>query len=360
VGEPGQEQTETSLISGISGNETISISALKFSHPKSTPVYITQWNKLAFERKPISGNFSEISGSPFDIDWDNSTGETLIIVSGGVTTDTYRWKFYGVGTTTYSSYADELVGTGLTRYKVGYLIQQVKKNPRAVNIEDETLIDFFNDFQALVYDEIPKAWWFTKEGTAKATAVDTYKYSISTNWSELLAIKYVLYRFISGSTDITYPLTFSPYQEFYNYKADANQSTDDNAKYWSFLPPDGSSSLGYIGIHPTSKSDDCYIIPVEEFELTNLDSYGDLIVCPYPKGYIDYAWYRIYDDIKGDTNNADKYNARVAKDILALKRRARRQLGQPELFRYRGQRGWSKQFGEQTNLNSSESRENYW
>lgn len=361
VGEPGQEQTETRRISGSSGNATLTIaSALRFSHPKSCPVYLCQWDKWSFERKPTGGSFTEISTSPLDIEWDDSNLTTTIIVSGGLTTDTYRWRPYSSYTGTYGTYSDELAGTGLTRKQVGYLIQQVKKNPVASTISDETIIDFFNDYQDLVYEEMPKAWWFSKKPTGIATTASDYDYAISTNWSDFLSMKFMLYRYVSGSTDMTYPLTWSPPSEFYNYKSDASQSTDDNAKYWTLLPPDSSSAKGYIGIHPTPKTTACYLTPVYFFELTPLDSFGDTIVIPHPKGYIDYALYRIYDDLQSDQTNADKYNARVKSSIIALKRRSRRQLGQPDFFRFRGHRGWSRLFGEGGITDSSDAVENYW
>ena len=361
VGEPGQEQTEIQRITGTSGNETITIaSALVFDHAKSTPVYITQFNQWSFERKPTGGSFAEIDDSPLDMDWDNENKATRVVVSGGLTTDTYRWRPYSEATGIHGTYSDELVGTGLARTKIGYLVRQVQKNPIAKNIKDELIIDYFNDFQDHVYINIPTAWWFTKEGTQVATEAGVYKYSISDNWSDLLSIKFLLYRYISGDTDTKYPLTWSPDAEFYNLKMDANQANDDYVKYWTRIAPDSSSAKGYIGLHPTPKTGDCYIQPVQFFELTRLDSFGDTIAIPYPKGYLDYAWYRIYDDLKSDKSNADKYLLRVNGAIKALKKKAKRQFGQPLLMRFRGQRGFSKMFGEQGRLSSSEARENYF
>lgn len=361
IGEPGQEKTEAKTVSSTTGNDTIVVSAvLKFAHAKSTSVYLSQWDKISFEQKPTGGSFAAISDSPFNIEWDNANLETQIVVSDGATTDTYRWRFYNSTLGTYSDYSDSLAGTGFTRYTAGYVIQQVRKNPITESVDDETLFSYMNDYQLdIVYPEIPKAWWFSKEGTPKATTASTRTYSISTNWSDLISIKYLLYRYVNGDTDITYPLTWSPTSEFYTLKSDANQANDDYAKYWTLLPPDGSSAKGYIAIHTIPATANCYIKPVYYFELTDMNSYGDSLVVPYPKGYIDYVLYRIYDDIKNDSN-ADRYNSRVQRSIVYLKRLARRQIGQPEFFRYRGVRGWSKLFGEQGRLNSDTSHENYW
>jgi hypothetical protein len=347
LGEPGQENTENVLITNAALSDiTMTSGVTKYAHPKSTSVYRSQFNQVSLERKPSGGSYATVSGSPFNIEWDNADKKTFIAVSAGVTSDTYRWRFYNANSTEYSDYSDELVGTGLTRIQVGTIIELVKRNPVAQNIDEQFLIDYANEYQNFVYDEIPKAWWFTKEGTAVATVADTYKYSITANWSDFLSMRFMLYRYISGTNiDETYPLSFVPPQEFYNLKADANQSSDDGVRYWTLIPPDGSSAKGYIGLHPTPDTTACYLKPVYFFELDTLNSFGDSIVVPYPKGYVDYILYRIYDDIKSDTANADKFNARVQRSITALKRRARRQLGQPELFRFRGQRGWSRQFG---------------
>lgn len=362
VGEPGQEQTEEARITGTSGGNTITISsALTYSHPRSTPVYLSQYDQISFERQPSGGSFSEISSSPSDIEWDDQNLTSTIVVSGGATSDNYRWRFYSSALSTYSDYSDTLAGTGFERATVGYVIQQVKRNSIAKDIEDEVILDYMNDYQTdVVYPEIPKAFWFTKEGTQLATAASDYTYSVSDNWSDFRSMKFLLYRYVSGSNDIKYPLTFTPTQEFYNLKMDSNAADDDNVKYWTLLPPDSSSALGYIGLHPTPETANCYIQPVYHYELTDLDSFGDTLVVPYPKGYIDYVLYRIFDDIKSNERQAEKYNRRVATGIKHLKGLARRQLGQPELFRYRGHRGWSRQFGEQSRLDSSTARELYW
>ena len=362
VGEPGQEKTECKLITGTSSTNIITLtSALSFAHAKGTPVYLSQWNYISFEQKATGGSYAAASSSPFLIEWDNDNLKTLIVVTGGASTDTYRWRFYNSTTVDYSEYSDELAGTGFTRFTAGYVIQQVKKNPIAQNVDDETMLNYMNDYQSdVVYPEIPKAWWFSKEGTAKITTASARTFDIYSNWSDLLAIRYVLYRYINGDTDIKYPLTWSPTAEFYNLQSDANQGVDDYAKYWTLLPPTTTATKGYLAIHPMPKTDDCYIQPVYYFELTDMDSFGDTLIVPHPKGYIDYVLYRICDDIKSDASNAEKYNARVTRSITYLKRIARRQLGQPELFRFRGHRGWSQLFGEQSRLNSDDARELYW
>lgn len=362
IGEPGQEQTECKQIVSATGNTTITVAdGFKFSHPKSTPIYLSKWDRWSVERASSeTGTFSTIEDSPFEISWDNKDLSTLVEDVSGSSSYYYKWRPYNSYAGSYGTYSDVLAGGGQERSTTGFVINQVKRNPLAKDVDDETIIEYFNDFQELVYEEMPKAWWFKKEGTQVATAVDTYKYSISTNWSDFLSMNYMLYRYVSGDTDVTYPLTFSPLVEFYNFKADSDQPSDDYAKYWTVLPPDANSAKGYIGIHPTPKSDDCYLAPVYNRSLTDLDTFGDTLVVPKPKGYVDYALYRIASDIKLDMSNADKYNSMVRSDIISLKRRSRVQLGQPEFNRFRGQRGFSKNFGEWSYQSNQDAKELYW
>jgi|GEM_PF-6934109 len=361
VGEPGQKQTEGKQVSSLTGNETIVLSgALKFSHTKSCPVYLSQWDKVSVERSTTeTGTFTAITDSPFSIEWDDEGLSSTIPDASGATTDFYRWRFYNSVTGSYSTYSGVISGGGLDRDQAGYIIEKVRKNPATTGVSDQTMYDYMNDFQDLCYEEMPEAWWFTREGTAVATAVDTYKYSISTNWSDLLSIKYVLYRYVNGSQDTTAPLQFVTLLEFYNFKADANQASNDNVTKWTLIPPDSSSAKGYIGIHSTPATDDCSIKPVYYIDLPVIESFEDTLVIPRPKAYEDYILYRIFEDIKQDSQTASTYNARVQSSIIALKKRIRRQQGDKTLFRFRGQKGYKALFNG-GGVSSDTYRENYW
>ncbi len=367
IGEPGQEQTELAQIASTTGNTTITLSSgFSFSHPKSAPVYQSRFDKVSVERQTTTGgSWSAITNSPFALEWDGvdqfNKVATLVEDTTGATTYSYRWRFYNSVTGTYSDYSGTLPGSGLGRDTAGFVIQKVRRNPIAAGIPDEVFYHYINDFQDTVYEEMPKAWWFSKEGTAVATTADTYKYSIDDNWSDFLSMQYLLYQYVSGSTDNTYALSFIPQLEFWDYKTDANQSSSDSVTKWTLLPPDSSSAKGYIGVHATPEtSSTCYLKPIYFFELSDIDSFDDTLVIPKPKAYEDYILYRIYDDIKNDATNADKYNARTAANITALKQRVRRQQGQREWRRYRGPRGYSKMFGEYGRMSADDRRTNYW
>ena len=366
AGEPGQEQSELRSVSGISGNTTITIgSSLRFSHPTSDPVYLSRWDRLYMYRATSeNGSYSavtnaETSNGYWDIEWDDQELCTLVIDDDGSTSSFYKWRFYNSNTGIYSQYSGVLPGSGLARNQAGFVIKKVRKNPITNGITDETMYNFMSDLNDLVYEEMPKAWWFSKEGTSASTVADTYRYSIDTNWSDFLSMEYLLYRYVSGSVDNTYPLKFVTRLEFYNYKRDANLSSDDNARVWTLLPPDSSSDKGYIAIHPTPDTTACYLKPVYFFDLSDVNSFADTLVVPKPKLYEDYILYRICDDIKHDPN-AEKYNSRVKASIESLKTRVRRQQGQREMTRYRGPDAYNQLFSPYGGTSNDSYRENYW
>lgn len=367
VGEPGQEQTEDEGITSTTNADTITMdAALNFSHPKSTPVYQSRWNRLyVYRASSENGTYSaitnaETSNGYWNIEWDDSELSTMVIDNSGSSSSYYKWRFNNSDTGTYSAYSDILPGSGLARGTAGYVIKQVKKNTLAHGVSEKTMYEFMNDLQETVYESSPKAWWFSKEGTAVATVADTYKYSISSNWSDFNSMKYLLFNYVNGSTDETYPLKFVTELEFRNFKADANQASSDNVSCWTFLPPDSDSAKGYLGIDPTPETADCYIQPVYYIELTELDSFSDTLVIPKTKIYVDYVLYRISDDIRNDTSNATKYNSRVNAGLIALKQRAKRQKGQMTWIRYRGQKGYNRMFGSRGRGSVDDYREKYW
>lgn len=366
AGEPGQEQTEQDQIASITGSTTVTLSnGLNFSHPKSAPLYESRFNKVSVERTAAGGaSWSEITDSPFTLEWDNvdEFGKitTLIEDASGSSAFDYRWRYYNSATATYSAYSGTLPGAGLGRDTAGFVIHKIRRNKIAQSVPDEVLYHYINDLQDMVYEEMPKAWWFSKEGTAVATVANTYRYSITDNWSDFLSMQYMLYNYVSGSTDNTYALSFMTQLEFWDAKTDANQNDSDNVTRWALLPPDSDSAKGYIGVHTTPETTDCYLKPVYFFELTDIDSFEDTLVIPKPKIYEDYILHRIWDDIKNDATNAEKYMLKVNSGIVSLKKRTRRQQGQREWRRYRGPRGYSRLFGENRGMSSDDRREKYW
>lgn len=360
IGVPGEEKTEAKRISAITDIDTLAIpSTLSFSHPANTPIYESKWDQIQVQRKASGGAFANITGSPFEIDWDNEDGFTYIDISTNFAlSDTYRWQFISSGSSDESGYADTLGGTGLSRDSVGYAIKMIKQNPVAKNIPSATIVEYFNDLHDEEYENNPEAWYLQKQGTEVSTVADTATYNISDNISDFGRMKYLMFHYTSGDIDDIYPLTFISELEMRNRKINQNEVSDDKATNWSFYPPDSNSRKGYIVIDPTPDTADQGIIPVYYQELDAVDSFGDTLVIPKIKIYVDYALYRIYEDIEEDIS-ANKFEARVKRDLTGLKARQHRQLGQKEFLKWRGQKGSKQMFNSQSSTGQTE-KELYW
>lgn len=360
TGVPGEEKTEAKKISSIPGSTSLTISAaLNFTHPVNTPVFESKWDQIQVQRKASGGSFANISGSPFEIDWDNEDGFTYVDISTGFSlTDTYRWQFISSGAGDESGYADVLIGTGLARNSVGYAIKMIRQNPVAKNIAGEVVVEYFNDLHDEEFENNPEAWYLQKEGDEISTVADTATYNISSNISDFGRMKYLMYHYTSGDVEDIYPLNEISEIEMRNRKSDQNQSSDDNAIDWSFYPPDSNSAKGYIVLDPTPDTANQGIVPIYYQELDAVDSYGDTLVIPKLKTYVDYGLYRIYEDIEDDIT-ANKYEARVRRDLTGLKSRQHRQVGQKIFMKFMGHKGAKRLFTQRRGTGQTE-KELYW
>lgn len=360
VGEPGQEQTEKDTVSSISGNTTIVVSTgLNFSHPKSSPVYESLWDQIELSRASSSGGtYSVVSTT--NIEWDNRDLVTNVSDSAGASTDYYKWRFKNSATSSFSSYSGELPAGGLDEDTAGYVLSNIRENPISKGVSDKTIFKYLTKYNRWVYKKLPKAWWFLRQGDPVSTTADSYSFNIQTNWSDWKAAKYILYRYVSGSVDTTYPLYFKTELEMRNLKADANQNSTDPAEYWAWYPADSSSKKGYISIHPTPNTATNYVIPVYMIDLPEITSFSDTLIVPDTDGYENYVYFRIYKDILRDQENADISYKDVLGSLNALKVLSKKQHGQNEFRRYRGQRGFKKLFGYPSASYSDETRQNYW
>ena len=107
VGNPSEESAELGRVSAVPDNTSLTLSAaLKFSHAAGTPLYRSLYNQISLERKPASGSYAIIAEGLIEIDFDSKDGFTIVSVAAGVTTDTYKWRFYNAASGSYSAYSD--------------------------------------------------------------------------------------------------------------------------------------------------------------------------------------------------------------------------------------------------------------
>lgn len=363
VGNPGDESTEQLIVNTVSGDTVITTTAAgNFEHSIDTPLFKVQYNQISVERKPSGGSFAEIAEGKVDIEWDERDGHSKVRVAAGSDSDTYRWRFYNSANGEYSAYSGELPGTGLTQFHAGYLIEIIRyfgKIPANAGVTDLDILKSINRGQRRI-DTLHDRWWFAlvdDDSSSRVQAIaDTYKYDLPSRFRGMDVLQ------VLDTNDQRYNLSFIPLIEFDALKVNNANTSDrsDTTRFWTLLPPDTSNTIGYFGVHPTPDTTDNYFYRRYWRFLPELTSFASTTLVPLPEALIDWGLFEIYK-LREDRDNATFYLGMFQQDIDLMKRIQRRQIGQPEIARYRGQRGFSQLFGEfSTAMSLDTLRENYW
>jgi hypothetical protein len=362
VGIQGDERTEQQSVASTSSTTGIVLdSALNFAHGIDTPVFRSDYNQISLERKASGGSFAEIAEGKANIEWDEKDGFSKVYVAAGADSDTYRWRFYNSVTGAYSSYSGELPGSGLTQFHAGYLIEAVRyfgKIPASKGVQDLDLLRSLNRGQREV-DTLHDRWWFAlteDDDTTRVQAVaSTYKYDLTSDFRGMDVVK------VLDTNSQKYNLNYLPLVEFDSYKVDdANTTNDsDSTQHWTLLPPDSSNTIGYFGVHPTPKTTTNYFYRRYWKFLSELTSFASTTKIPLPETLMNWALFELWK-LRQDKENASFYYSLYKENVDMLKRIQRRQIGQADIARFRGQRGYSRLFGEFSYQNLSTLRENYW
>jgi hypothetical protein len=361
IGHPGDEHSEAKLISSVSGTSTLNLpSALKHAHAIDQPVFRSDYDQISLERKASGGSYAEIAEGKFAIEWDERDGFSKVPVAAGVASDTYKWRFYNSGSAAYSDYSGELPGTGLTQFHAGYLIEVVRyfgKIPAHLGIKDLDILRSLNRGQREI-DTMHDRWWFALTEDTDASRItsiaDTFKYDLTSDFRGMDVLK------VLDEDDNKYNLSYVPLIEFDSFKSDDADTTvhNNNTRAWSLLPPDSSNTIGYFGVHPTPEDDSIYFYRRYWRFLPELTSFASQTLIPLPEVLINWALFELYK-LREDRDNASFYYQMYTENVGMLKRIQRRQIGQAEIQRFRGQRGYSRLFGE-FSTSSDTMRENYW
>ncbi len=366
IGQPGSEQTECKPVASLTGNTIINVTgALKFNHPVNTPIYRGDYDQISLMQKASGGSYAEIAEGKVNIGWDEKSGKTAVSIAAGVTSDTYKWRFYNTASASYSSYSGELPGTGLTTKHAGYIIELIRnaaKMPADLGMTDVDILKILNRGQIRIDALAPSGgrWWFTlteDDSSTRVTSIaGTYKYDLTSDFRGMDVVR------VLDTNDQLYNLHYLPLVAFDSYKVDdLNDSNyDDSTKHWTLMPPDSSNSIGYFGVHPTPETTGLYFYRRYWRFLPELTSPFSQTLVPLPETLFNWAMYEIYR-MREDIDNSNVFKAQFDENIRMLKMIQRRQIGQAEIQTFRGQRGYANLFGNTLNLgNLDQQRESYW
>src|SRR3990167_2547733 len=362
VGFPGDEKTEQVIASGVSGDTVIpSTAAGKFAHAIDTPLFRSPYNQISVERKPSGGSYAVIAEGLQNIEWDERDGHTKIRIAAGADSDTYKWRFYNSASAEYSAYSGELPGTGLTPFYAGYLIEALRyfgKIPANLGITDIDILRSLNRGQREI-DTMHDKWWFALTEDTDATRITsiaaTFKYDLTSNFRGMDVLK------VLDEDNQKYNLSYIPLIEFDSYKVD-DADTDNHGnhpKFWTLLPPDSSNTIGYFGVHQTPENALIYFYRRYWRFLPELTSFASTTLIPLPEALMNWALFELYK-LREDRDNASFYYQLYTENIGMLKRIQKRQIGQAEIVRFRGQRGYSQLFGALAFQSRDDLVERYW
>ena len=385
VGNQGEEKSEVKKVSAVASDTSLTLaSALKFSHPKDTPIYRISWDQVEISSK-TTGAWSVVSTSGLQYD----KNDTVYVDATGSAETYYRWRFNNSVTSAYSEFSPTFSGAGFTEDQAGYMSRNIRKVSGAgINvISDTEIVRALNQAQDIVY-AVRADWWFLKfeDAVGIATQEHVFRYNLDTINSGVAGtpstattlgyVDTVLYRYNDGTTDQKYRLRYKPEAEFDELITDANRQPDDWVTCYTIRPADSSSINGYMEVYPTPDTASRGTFYVKGFtQVPALVDDIDKTPIPLPSILENFALSYI-ERIRGNDKKADYYEelfygpAPTLKDnrrltgIALLEQLQKRSepVGQPKsLVRFQGQKAMSRLYGNTAVPGSRDDiHTNYW
>ena len=252
----GVEKAESQPVSSTSGSTTVTLnSAYSFSHNKGALIAISEFDQIEVSKMPSGGSWSVLD--TVSIQWDKP--DSVYIDTGGLSTDSYRFRFKNSASGNFSEYSPTVSGGGFANNQIGHLVRIVQRtindpDEKVLSVED--IINIMVEAKQMISGTI-NDWWFWKKedkGTI-TTEADKRSYSLDAISTTIEYVKDV--RFldtVSGSTNELYPLEHLQDALFDLLDIDQSEDTDDRVLKYNITPPDDASSSGYIRVDPVPKT----------------------------------------------------------------------------------------------------------
>lgn len=382
VGNPSEELTELKKLNGISGNTHLTLaSTLKFEHNKGTPIYKSIWDFIRIEADYGLG-WNEITQSP--IQWDNNENKTIYFDPNGTDTTKYRFRFYNSATLVYSEYSPTLLGIGFTKYQMGYIIKEARREAGdktgKIMTTDECL-RALTRAKNIIRAHNARYWFWKVRGyhSGKSiVAVAGDRIFDLSSITDMGVIDSVEMRYTQGGGDRKWTLRPKSDVEFDGLTGDLNRPARDQSRFFRFLPPDASSLKGYFEIENQIQNSGVVIMyPNYYKEEPDYNSVDDTTAVIMPEILQDYLIYQIYET-KGNETEGKKYYKRFtgpenrektqALDDLtgialldALDMQYKYPAGSPKsLVKYRGQKAVTRLYGNSMPTSPDYLKENFF
>lgn len=356
IGEPREELTEKVTLNSVTDIDTFVLTSnLNFSHPKSTSIYKSPFDKISIESRVPNGTFAEIVST--NIQWDNKNNETVYYDTSGLDTTEYRFRFYNSVTSSYAEYSPTITGAGFTKAQVGYMIDEVRgvvNDKERKIVTDDELIRYFSTAQDIIYARNPRYWFLLVDTYRQSNGIscigrtDVYDLATYADYGHLDRVRFL---YNNGTTQQIYGLNNEAGIEFDIQVSDLTQTGNDYADSYKLLPADSLSIVGYLQIYPKPINTYGTLYPIYYRKMASLDTVDDATLVPLPQLLENYAIAQV-ERLKGNDTKAktyedmfygipDKYKQNAVIGGLALldnlDNANKRPQGQPRsLWNYRG------------------------
>lgn len=176
----GQERTERVVLSGITGTAQLDhTTGPVFAHPARTPITQMLYDQAEISRADSQGgSYSVVTTIDLNFDEEN----TLYNDSNGTTSSWYKIRYKNSQSAVYSSYSDEVQGTGFTDDSLGSMIEEVLVeygDPSAKKITRDRVKNYLKaEVRTLTVAIIKSYPDYLKNYTTQALSANTATYNL--------------------------------------------------------------------------------------------------------------------------------------------------------------------------------------
>lgn len=121
VGEMSRERSELLIIQSKTDTQIVMTTGSKFPHDVDDPIYALDYDQFKFflSTTGINGTYSELPGSPVDIDVDNSNGKTIFTYDNPLDNYYFKIGLYDSVNDVDSELSGPIAATGYDRRQIG-------------------------------------------------------------------------------------------------------------------------------------------------------------------------------------------------------------------------------------------------
>lgn len=348
LGKMGTESAEIVTVSGVSGNDTITVSATKFAHAVDTPIYLLKFDKIRFYRSTTGVDGTKSLLDTVDLDVDNEEGKTYYDDTTGSNSYYYWVTVYHSLAMVESEYSDPIQGSGFPRKAAGRIIDELYEELgiEAAQVTERSLflawMNEVNDDLHTHFQRPPSCVW-VREAFAMTAESNTIPYpTFDDDTPKMWKFDKLVYNYTDDDStpavDESRPIYVRGLDEF---QYDHQDNTEDDSDILTDIALDDAMQvIRYRPATETSAPTKFYIYYWKYF--SEFTSEADEVETPGTKIYKDYCRGKYYRRLAKRESSyhavADRFMSDYTLDKASLQRHNRRDAGSTRSFGMRAGR----------------------